>query len=373
MAYQFSRVDLRIFDFHLSLDPLLAATSVKPPMGFLGNPALYAKQFSSPPIVCGKFRIRPLRNKSRTYHHFWKYYTGASGALDPWLLLLPFVCEPTPDKLSVVPPSAGIRAFVRPTTYLFPFGWSNTIEMSLQGKLSPPVVRDFVGMLRKSQNGPFRMQGQDVGLAKVFREYSDQLKKACFVSEAAATDFVRLPKHVIVSVTRFDGPVVAYKSWGGDTGPAMPAADKGALHSMLLGEDVPMPQVAAGAGVNKSDNFLLTRYHGAGFAISYFDKGTLLFLQDTAKEAGKAETLRCFSSNILLCMMMVRSLLYFHNWPDTQKQDAQSLAGRMRDAAREQLLAIPARYTNPLCQTWFQHFHDWSALKPDGKKKPEDG
>jgi hypothetical protein len=337
-------------------------------MSFLTSPDLYRKQFEEPPFVCGPFRVRPLRKKTRTYHHFWKYYTSSSGKLDPWLQLVPFVCESTPQKLSVASPGTGIRAFARPATYLFPFGWSNTIEMSLQGKMSPATVQEFVGKIRKSREGPFQIQGKNLGLSGVFSEYSDQLKKAFFVREAAAADFRRLDRYVIVCITQFAGEVAAYKPWGG-SGPTMPAADKATLHSVLLGESVPMAQVVAAEGSGDSaGNFLLTRYRDAGFAVSYFEKGTLLFLQDAARIAQNAEGLRCLSSNILLCMMMMRSLLNFYNWPETQAADPQSMLGQMRDSAKQQLLAIPARYTNPLCQTWFEHYKPWKDIKLAGKQ-----
>jgi hypothetical protein len=362
MAYEFGRVDLHVFDFHLSLSPIVVAASLKPPMAFLSSPELYSKKFEEPPFATGDFRIRPLPRKSRLYHHFWRYYSGSFDKLDPWRLSLPFMCEHTGNKLSVLSPGPGIRAFARPATYLFPFGWSNTIEISLQGKMSPNIVKQFVGNLRKSRNGPFQLNGKDLALSSVFGEYSNQLKKACFIDGTAATDFRRLDRYIIVNISRFTGDVVPYKNWTG-VGPAMSATDKAMFHSLLLGEDVPMAQVAG-----NSADFLLTRYHGAGFALSYFERGTLLFLQEAANAPHKTGALRCFSNNILLCLMMMRSLLGFHAWPDTQSADDSTLLGQTRDMAKQQLLAIPSRYTNPLCQTWFQYYGPWKNLKPVEKQ-----
>jgi hypothetical protein len=262
----------------------------------------------------------------------------------------------------------GIRAFARPVTYLFPFGWSNTIEMSLQGNMSPAIVQQFVASLRKPKAGPFQLQGKSLGLSAVFAEYSNRLKKACFVEEMTAADLRRLDRYIIVSLSKFTGSVAPYKPRNG-IGPVMPAADKATLHSLLLGETVPMAQIAAAGGADPgSSNFLLTRYQDSGFAISYFERGTLLFLQDTASVAKKPEVLRCFSSNILLCLMMMRSLLGFYSYPDTQSADPKSLLGQTRDTAKQQLLAIPSKYTNPLCQTWFQYYGPWKDLKTVDKK-----
>jgi len=363
MAYEFGRIELRIFDFHLSLAPLLEANQVKAPMSFLTDADAYRRQFQAPPFICGQFRVRPLRKKSWTYHHFWKYYANAYGQLDPWLLLMPFVCEPTPAKLSVESPGRGIRAFARPATYLFPFGWSNTIEMSLQGKMSPATLQEYVGKIRRSNDSPFQMQGKNVGLSGVFRQYSDQLKQACFVKGAGALDYRKVDRHVIVSITQFQGDVAFYKPWG-RAGPTMPVSDKAALHSVLLGETVENAQVAAAdAGANVGKDFLLTRYHDAGFAVSYFDKGTLIFLQDAAGSSQNTEVLRCLTSNILLCMMMMRGLLNFHLWPETQSAAPQSVLGQMRDVAKRQLLGIDDRYRNPLCKTWFKYYEPLKKLK----------
>jgi hypothetical protein len=364
MAYEFRRIDLRIFDFHLSLGPLVAAAQVNKPMAFLTDPDAYRQQFNAPPFVCGDFRIRPLRQKSRTYHHFWKYYTASDGDFDPWLLLVPFLCEPTSGKLSVAAPGKGVRAFARPATYLFPFGWSNTIEMSLQGKMDPATVQDYIGKLRNSKDGPFQLQGKDLGLSDVFKQYSAQLMKACFVKGTAAPDFRKVDRHILVGITHFDGDIAPYKSRDAAI-PAMPAADRATFHSLLLGEAVDISRVVS---AENSKEFLLTRYRGAGFALSYFEKGSLIFLQDSAKDPKNREALRCLLSNMLFCMMMMRALLNFHIWPDSQSADAHSLLGRARDSAKQRLLTIPDRYRSPLCRTWFQHYAPLTNLQSGDSK-----
>jgi hypothetical protein len=344
-------------------------------MSFLTGADLYRKQFSAAPFVCGDFRVRPLRQKSMTYHHFWKYYTTSFDKFDPWRQIAPFVCEPTGRQLSATPPDKGIRAFARPATYLFPFGWSNTIEMSLHGKMSPATLQDYVAQIRKSNDGPFQMQGKNMGLSEVFKAYSDRLKKACFVREAGAPDFRRVDRHMIVCVTHFAGPKALYKAWGG-AGPTIPVADKAQLHSALLGETVPMDHVAAAdAGDNGVKDYLITRYRDTGFAISYFDKGTLLFPQDAATEAKNSRSLGCLSSNVLHFMMMTRGLLSFYNWSEAHAADEKSLVGQVRDLAKQHLLAIPDRYTNPVCKTWFQFYAPWKNLAADeqeSKDKPKD-
>jgi len=246
--------------------------------------------------------------------------------------------------------------------------------MSLHGKMSPAILQDYVAQIRKSSDGPFQMQGRSMGLSEVFKAYSDQLKKACFVREAAAPDFRRVDRHIIVCVTHFAGDIAFYKAWGG-AGPTIPVADKAQLHSVLLGETVPMDHVAAAdTGDNDAKDYLITRYRDTGFAISYFDKGTLLFPQDAAKDTKNSRSLRCIASNVLQFMMMTRGLLSFYNWSEAHAADEKSLVGQVRDLAKQHLLAIPDRYTNPVCKTWFQFYTPWKKLAPDeqeSKDKPK--
>jgi hypothetical protein len=195
------------------------------------------------------------------------------------------------------------------------------------------------------------------------------LKSACFLQESNAADYRRLNRYLVLGVTRFDGEVAPYNSGHGPGAP-MPQTDKAALHSVLLGKTVSGQQiVAAEASADESRGFLITRYADCGFAISYFDSATLLFMQNAAKDPEETITLRCLVNNSFLFLMMTRSLLHFFLWPETQSADDRSALGQMRGAAKQQILAIPERYKNPLCATWFQHYGPLQKLQaPDAKK-----
>jgi hypothetical protein len=372
MAYEFRRVDIRIFDFHLTLDPLLAAGSLKPPVSFLGDAGKYRQQFEGKAIAAGAFRIRPLRKKTRTYHHFWKYYTTVFGELDPWLLMVPFVCEPTKFKLDITPPN-GARAFARPATYLFPYGWSTAIEMSVHGKLTPAQLRDFIGKVRSQLDGPFLLDGKPLGLSAVLRKYGEELKNACFTKELAAPDFRRIDRHMIVSLSQFDGDIRYYKPRS-SADPVMPAADKAALHEVLLGEHVDPASIAVpdpNSGAKSA--FLVTRFAGAGFAITYFDKGILLFVQDKAKLKKYAQAMHCLATNVMLCMMMLRSMQSFCDYPGTKAATPKSLLAQARDSAMQQIVEIRSRYRSAVLETWWKFYKQKTDDGNDGKAKDGKG
>ncbi len=355
MAYEFRRVDIRIFDFHLTLDPLVAPNSLTSAVEFLGDPDKYKQQFGAKAVAAGAFRIRPLRNKSRTHHHFWKYYATAFGEFDPWQLLVPFVCEPTQYRLGVTDPGKGIRAFARPAVYLFPFGWSTVIEMSLHGKkMTAAELRDFMGSIRTQPDGPFLLDGKPVSLSGVLKKYGEELKKACFKKGAAAADLRRVDRHIVVSLSKFDGDVLYYKPWH-DHDPPMPAADKAAIHEILRGEQVsPAWVVASETNPNAKGEFLVTRFADAGFAITYFDIGTLLFPQN--RKGDKSNAVACLTTNVMSSMMMLQSLQSFHDFPGTKGADPRSLLAQVRNSARQRVTELPQRYKSAVLNTWCKFY-----------------
>lgn len=368
MAYQFHNVDIGVFDFHITLDPLLAPASLTPAFAFLGNPDGYRQQFKAKPFLTGEYRVRPLSNKARTWHHFWKYYTAVFGELDPWSLLLPFVCEPTKTRLAVTSPAAGIKAFVRPATYLFPFGWSTTLEMSLAGDISAAQLRDFVGSIR-ANGAPFLLQGKAASLSDVLGRYGDEVKKACLVKGVNAPEFRRVDRHLIVSLAQFAGDIRYYKPRTA-ADPLMPAADKASLHEILRGEAVSQAEIVApDADPTIKKDFLLTRFRDAGIAITYFKKGSLLFLPNKASLPEKRKAMRCLSTNLLLAMMMLHALLNVHDYPDIEEAAPDTTLGRTREAAKKRLLKIGEDYKNALCKTWFKHYPPLQKLQQP--EKPE--
>ncbi len=357
MAYEFRRIDIKVFDFHLALDPLVAPASLQAPVEFLSAPAKYNQQFDAKPITAGAFRVRPLRKKTRTYHHFWKYYAGAFGQFDPWAMLVPFVCEPTTLRLEISNLRKGVRAFARPAIYLFPFGWATTIEMSLQGsKITAAELRDFMQTLRSAADKPFSIDKKGIGLSGVFKRYGEEIKKAVFKKGLGATDLRRVDRQFVISLSQFDGDISYYRPrYDGD--PPMQAAVKAAFHEILLGETVPPAKIVAPeTNPQAKSGFLYTRMAQAGFAITYFDVGTLFFVQNKAKDKNFAQAMDCLGTNVMSCLMMLLALQNFYDFPDTKKAAAKSTVAQVREAARDRILELPQRYKNSVLTTWCKFY-----------------
>ncbi len=375
MAYEFRRVDFKLFDFHLTLDPLLDAATLNPVAGFLADPAKYRAQFIAKPVSAGAFRIRPLKKKSRTHHRFWQYYARGFGQFDPWALMVPFLCEPTQYKLDVTAPRKGIRAFARPAVYLFPFGWSTTIEMSLHGKgMTPAELRDFTGSLRTQPDGPFLLDGKPMGLSAVFKKYGEELKKACFKEGTDALDLRRVDRHLVISLSQFDGDILYYKPRH-DGDPQMQVADKAALHEILLGQAVsPAAVVASDGKADGQGRFLFTRFANAGFALTYFDVGTLLFVQNKAKSKTYSEAMGCHSTNVMSSMMVLQSLQSLYDFPEAKSAPAGSLVAQTRSNARQRIVALPTRYKNAVLSRWCKCYAPVQRIiAEDEPPKPKDG
>jgi hypothetical protein len=357
MPYTFRRVDIKVFDFHLALDPVVAPASLNPGVEFLSDSTKYNQQFEAKPFTAGAFRVRPLRKKTRTYHHFWKYYTSAFGQFDPWSMLVPFICEPTQHKLEITAPRKGIRVFARPAIYLFSFGWSTVIEISLQGQaITVAELRDFMRDLRTSSGTPFLLDGVATGLSGALRKYGEELKKVVFKKGLGAADLRRIDRQFVVSLSQFDGDISYYKPQSSNDHP-MEADDKAGFHQILLGNDIPAVKVVAPeANPNVKADFLLTRLSGAGFAITYFDIGTLFFVQNKAKNKVYETVMNCLGTNIMSCMMMLLSLQNFYDFPDTKKATAKSVLAEVRDSARERILELPQRYKNAVIMTWCKFY-----------------
>lgn len=375
MSYTYRRIDIRIFDFHLTLDPLVDTSSLNPAAEFLGDPAKYKKAFEAQPAMVGTYRVRPLDEKSRAHHIFWKYYAATFGGFDPWKSLVPFICEPTKHRLSVIEPRQGIRVFARPNIYLFPFGWSTSIEMSLHSeRMTAAEIRDFMGGIRTQASGPFQVNGKGMALSAVLRSYGDELKKACFKKGTAAVDLRRVDRQILMGVTRFDGNVLFYKPWNqGD--PPMPAAEKAAIHEMLRGEPVsPTWVVAAETDPQAKGNFLLTRFADAGFAITYFDIGTLLFPQ--LRKGHYAQGLSCLAANNMACQMVVQALQSFYDFPQSAGGAPDSILTKTRESARRRVVELPQQYKSALMSNWCKFYspvqklisEDQKSTTGDGKK-----
>src|SRR5205823_1469241 len=229
-------IDLLIFDFHLAPAPLAKPEVLRDTMRWLADPDAYRKQYlSKAALTTNNFRVRPLSLKVRTYHHFWKNYSkNAWGeAPDPWSLQLPFFVEPLKGNWDLTGLPAGVQASVRPVVFLFAFGWSTHLEISLEGKMDASQWVDLLGNLKSNQL--LRQDKKQFNLAGAFSEIASKLRNDLFANPAGANDSLKVPRHMVTSISRFKGPTRNYAS---EAQPAMPASDRACMHSCLLGRQV---------------------------------------------------------------------------------------------------------------------------------------
>jgi hypothetical protein len=365
MAYEFHEIDMFAFDVHFTLKPLSTVELLQEDFRFLGDAGLYAKQYlADTPIETKSFTIKRLNPRERKRDKFWKYYGISSqpASADAWGLQLPFVCR----SKTVVTLGSKPKSFVvslKPVIYLLPLGWSTNMEFSIKGNTDVDELISFVGAIRSASKRPFKVNQKEYSLSKLFEILAVQLKKDIFVNPDSAEDLTKTPRHIVISLAQFSGPPVRPYRPQYSSEARMPDADRALMHSILLGEKIMIPDLAE---KELGKTFTLTQFGGANFAISYFDIGTLLFMQEEAvPEQNRRESLRCMASNIRKFSMSSFALLAFHaELADIVNPDPTIAA--LQQIMKIRLSELPKRYNNALCKTWYQNY---GRLSPFLKKQ----
>jgi hypothetical protein len=353
MSYEFQAVDLSIFDYHLMRDPLINANTIQPQFNFLTDAASYNQQYrQAQRIHTAQLSVRPLNWRMLTYHHFWKYYQTIwpeDGTYNFWKLQMPFVCKPTQTQVRLVTGSANFVGTVRPVIFLSAIGWSTNLDIHLSGAMRPAQVQEFVRQLPSKEASVFEVNGQRKSLPDVFAFFADMVKKDIYT--VAAIDWLKIMRHLIITLSQFTGEIGYYQS-GRPGDKQLTAANRALLHSIWRGATI------GASGVIKLENekkFLLTRYYsGPDFALTDFDYGTLLFMQQTAGnqfEPGESPRgkMKCHSSNIRNYLIMTLALRSFYR--DTKKDAVTNQKIKdLRESISATLSNIPNRYHNPFCQ-----------------------
>jgi hypothetical protein len=365
MAYEFYEIDMFAFDVHFTLKPLSVVDLVQEDFRFLVDAGSYAKQYlANAPIETKRFTIKPLNPRERKRDKFWKYYGASSqaAASDAWGLQLPFVCR----SKTVVTLGSQPKSFMvslKPVIYLLPLGWSTNMEFSIEGSTDLDELVSFVGAIRSASKRPFIVNQKEYSLSKLFEMLAVQLKKDIFVNPDSAEDVTKTPRHLVISLAQFSGPPVRRYRPEYASDARMPDADRALMHSILLGEKIMIPDLAE---KESGKTFTLTQFGGANFAISYFDIGTLLFMQEEARpEQNRRESIRCMASNIRKFSMSSFALVAFHEeLADIINPDPTIAA--LQQIMKRRLSELPKRYNNALCKTWYQNY---GRLSPFLKKQ----
>lgn len=347
MAYQFHEIDLFVFDVHLTLKAFQTPALLQRNFAFLVDPTMYSSQYHAAPFDTANFTVRPMTRRARKRMHFWRYYGSSSvtASNDAWGLQMPFVCRPK-AALTLAATTASFNVSLRPVIYLFPLGWSVNIEACLTGQIDENELIAFVGKLRSAGQRPLKFKQKDCSTSELFKALSQQLRHDAFVDPDTAEDVAVIPRHMLISLSQFSGPVQRYRTSYAQQS-RMPDADRALMHSILLGEKIAIPDLVRNESGKK---FMLTHFDKENFAITYFDIGTLLFMQNEARPADeRRKSILCLAANLRSFSMSSRALLEFHSelaGPDPK-------ISSMQETMKRRLFDVGKRYNNALCKTWY--------------------
>ena len=365
MSYEFQIVDLFIFDFHVPVNALFNATNMRPGLEFLTDSTKYNAQYQSgTPIDTPTFRFRPLNWRTFTYHFFWKYYQliHQNAGPDFWRLQMPFIGHRQATSMKVVTGSSDFDGTVSASVFLSAIGWSTALRIRLRGQMKPSAIQQFVGRLSAKSAPAFEVNGARRTLPEVFELFTTDVLKEVY--QPGVIDTLKVRRYLVVTPVRFTGDVGFYRVPGARP---IASADRAALHAMLKGAPVSVSDVV---NLETGRKFLITRFVDAAgasnpdFAITYFDYGTLLFMQRSAQgddpERWKSRrgAMRCHAKNIGNYLLMTLSLNAFYrdmSQSDTSTPERKALC----DSIRLTLATLPTRYTNQYTQSFHK---SWGPL-----------
>jgi hypothetical protein len=364
MPYQFQRVEIRAFDFHLLLAPLAGGIQPKAAFNYLVDPNLYNQQYGAvAQTKTTNLSVAPLNWRTLNFHHFWKHYqtiqSAGAGKYDFWKLQMPFVGK-IQGAIQLISGSPNINGTVSAGIFLSAIGWSTNVNVSIEGQLTTAQLSDFVSKLSNKPTALFAVSGKQLTLPELF-EYVGKVVLS-EVYEPKSIDTLKIKRQLIVCPFEATGPVAHYPA--GQVGTKrISTADRASLHSIIQGAPVSFGDVG-----NLEMKSLVTQFHnGPDFALTYFDKGTLLFMQDTAIAGGAyrralQSKLDCLLTNMRNYLVITLDLYNFcQATANNPNLDAKTKA--LRSDLVFSLKAIPQHYDNHFCQSFHTNFTPIGKLK----------
>jgi hypothetical protein len=366
MPYQFQQVEIRAFDFHLMLAPLAGGTQPQAAFNYLVDPNLYNQQYSANVQTnTANLSFAPLHWRTLNFHHFWKHYQtiqpAAGGKYDFWKLQMPFIGKVN-SQIKLISGSPNINGTVEAGIFLTAIGWSTNIDISIAGQLTTAQLSEFVGKLANKPAPLFEVGGKQLTLPELF-EYVGKIVLS-EVYEPKSIDAIKIKRQLIVCPFAATGPVDHYAA-NQTAAKRISTADRASLHSIIQGAPVSFVDVGA---LEKEKKFLLTQFHdGPDFALTYFDRGTLLFMLDTAIDDGayrraRQSKLDCLLTNIRNYLVITLDLYNFSQaTAGNPNLDAKTKG--LRSDLVFTLQAIPQSYSNHFCQSFHTNFTPIGKLK----------
>jgi hypothetical protein len=345
---------------------------MRPEYAFLTTPERYQAGYAQTGMVeTAQHRIRPLRRELRR-NHFWRRFAASAwddDATAAWHRMLPFVCRPRSFDAAVEYQPKGVRAPLRAplraAVVLWPFGWSSILEADLKADLTLEDLREFSEAVRSPKPQAFSLNGQPGALGDVLRVLSRGIRQDLFV-DPAPDDKLAVPRHVIVTLPALSDGSLGF-TYGQPTSDEMTrfsARDRARLHAALLGSEMSVPNLI---NVENGGGFLLVPFKAAGFAITYFDSGSLLYLGEAAFAGRKSKTLaRCLSTNVRTCSLVTKALLQAIRAGEATGAPPRPNLASLATDARRNLQQLRHSYTNAFCRQLFRHYGPLAAIAKQG-------
>ena len=344
----FEAVDLHIFDVHTTVRPLVFNNCLQEGFRFLAEPDAYRAQYAGGKTILTKsFDIHTLSKHSQTQNHLWKNYLNRfeDSTIDYWKLQAPFICSLRQPTVSL-DENLGFQGRISPLVYLSALGWSSNLNIHLRGNIQISALLDFIlGIIGKDDptstgtGTGLKLNGHSAKLAGVFSALAKQLLQEVYdPANPPTTRGPELPRHIIVSLSKFKGPPLAYQRTISTRG--MTNADQALLHSLVRGERI-MPR-ELGKKLRETTPTMVSFGPGPDFMLIYFDYGTLVFMQNSARQNDlRQRRLSCVAANIRSYAMMIWSMYYF----SLATKDASNKAViDLRDLVRANLMSMKHSY-----------------------------
>jgi hypothetical protein len=354
MSLSFARAEIRLFDLHLCLPPLLDPTLFTPDFAFLADRVAYMERFLTlPELDRPHLVVRSLRRELRR-SRFWDRYGSilvpelAAAESQVWDLQVPLRVRPKGLDLFYSPdPSARLGA----SAFLFPGGWSSQLVLSLPGPHTLDSLRAKVSDLLHGE--PFRLASAPRRLSQIFAELAGRLREDMHGGRVRTTP--ALARHVVIELlSRGEVPTLVPSGAG-----SMSDADRARLHGALLGTVIGIPELIAR---ERAHSFLCTPFSNGDFALTYFEHGTLLSLSNTVLHGKNATSAECLAGNILACTLMAQFLATFLKAAQDFAASDIRIAALCR-AAGSALRQLPKVYDNDFCHGLFENHGTLTTLR----------
>lgn len=362
MAYTFQEVNVFAYDLHTTVAPLSDETLFAEDARFLLSPEKYQQNYlDRQEVTTSSFKINPLSVKE-LHHYFWDAYSSIlrlGSHPDYWRLQIPFVCDVKDIAVEVDLGGIEAEATIYPKVLLSGIGWSTNLEIRLKGEMSSESLVSILSKLFQQKEKPYKIAGVPQTLTEVFGHFTSRLRAELHTRQKPPIDKMMLEKYFVVSPARVSGKIQYYcppnkpdhpaPSWVGGLSGAdkMSHSDHALMLSFLYGQSVNATQWYDWS----YQRFLHTKMKNASFALTDYERGTFVFMQenslDDTADKKRRSALWCFASNVRYCSMMTAFLVRFY---EVSKREATASAVQSLRAAIKTILdGMPLDYPNSVC------------------------